>query len=456
MLEKNQIYEVEIIDNGYQGEGIAKIDNFPIFVQGVIKGEQVEIKILKVLSNFAYAKILKIIKPSEYRIDADCKDFSKCGGCNLRHIKYDYTLEIKKVAVENCLYKALNRKLKVNDVIGMDKPLHYRNKLQYPVGLDKDKNPVMGVYSERTHNIVPVSNCYIQNEICNKIAKDIFEFIKDNNISAYNEKTLKGTVRHIAIRIGVKTKEILITLVVNDNNFKKEKQLVEYLTAKNPNIKSVVKNYNTKNTNVILGNQNEIIYGKGYIHDILGDYKFKISPLSFYQVNPIQTEILYGTAIKYAYADTEHTQKNNIALDLYCGIGTIGIFASKYFKKVYGVEIVEQAIEDAKENAKINKIENAEFYAGDVEEVLPKIIEKENIKPNVVFVDPPRKGLDNKTIGALKELKPEKIVYISCNPATLARDLALLDESYEIKEVQPVDMFPFSKHVENVTVLKIK
>lgn len=454
MLEKNQIYEVEIIDNGYQGEGIAKIDNFPIFVQGVIKGEQVEIKILKVLSNFAYAKILKIIKPSEYRIDADCKDFSKCGGCNLRHIKYDYTLEIKKVAVENCLYKALNRKLKVNDVIGMDKPLHYRNKLQYPVGLDKDKNPVMGVYSERTHNIVPVSNCYIQNEICNKIAKDIFEFIKDNNISAYNEKTLKGTVRHIAIRIGVKTKEILITLVVNDNNFKKEKQLVEYLTAKNPNIKSIVKNYNTKNTNVILGNQNEIIYGKGYIHDILGDYKFKISPLSFYQVNPIQTEILYSTAIKYA--DAELTQKNNIALDLYCGIGTIGIFASKYFKKVYGIEIVDQAIEDAKENAKINNVDNIEFYAGDVEKILPQILGNIEEKPNVVFVDPPRKGLDNKTIEVLKTIKPEKIVYISCNPATLARDLKQLEEKYKIKEVQPVDMFPYTSHVECVAVLQQK
>lgn len=454
MLEKNQIYEVEIIDNGYQGEGIAKIDNFPIFIQGVIKGEQVEIKILKVLSNFAYAKILKIIKPSEYRTDADCKDFSKCGGCNLRHIKYDYTLEIKKVAVENCLYKALNRKLKVNDVIGMDKPLHYRNKLQYPVGLDKDKNPVMGVYSERTHNIVPVQNCFIQNEECNKIANKIFKFIKDNNISAYNEKTLKGTVRHIAIRIGVKTNEILITLVVNDNNFKKEKQLVEYLTAKNPNIKSIVKNYNTKNTNVILGNRNEIIYGSGYIYDILGEYKFKISPLSFYQVNPIQTEILYSTAIKYANA--ELTQKNDIALDLYCGIGTIGIFASKYFKKVYGIEIVEQAIEDAKENAQINNVDNIEFYAGDVEKVLPQILENIEEKPKVVFVDPPRKGLDNKTIEILKTLKPEKIVYISCNPATLARDLKQLEEKYEIKEVQPVDMFPYTSHVECVAVLKLE
>ena len=456
MLEKNQIYEVEIIDNGYQGEGIAKIDNFPIFIQGVIKGEQVEIKILKVLSNFAYAKILKIIKPSEYRTDADCSDFPKCGGCNLRHIKYDYTLKVKKAKVENCLYKALNRKLKVNDVIGMDNPLNYRNKLQYPVGLGKDNNPVMGVYSERTHNIVPVQNCFIQNEECNKIANKIFKFIKENNISVYNEQTLKGTVRHIVIRIGVKTNEVLVTLVVNDNNFKKEKELVEYLTAKYPNIKSVVKNYNTKNTNVILGNQNEIIYGKGYIHDILGDYKFKISPLSFYQVNPIQTEILYGTAIKYAYADTEHTQKNNIALDLYCGIGTIGIFASKYFKKVYGIEIVEQAIEDAKENAKINKVDNAEFICGDVEFAFDELINKKKIIPTAIIVDPPRKGLDEKTIQNILKIKPEKLVYISCNPATMVRDIAKTEGVYVAEKIQPVDMFPYTSSVECVAVLKLK
>ena len=336
----------------------------------------------------------------------------------------------------------------------MENPLHYRNKLQYPVGLDKNNKPVMGVYSQRSHDIVPVNNCYIQNEECNKIANDIFEFIKQNNVSVYDEKTLKGTIRHIVIRIGIKTNEILVTLVVNDDKLK-DKELVQYITQKHPEIKSIVKNFNTKNTNVILGDKTEVIYGTGYIYDILGEYKFKISPLSFYQVNPVQTEILYNTAMQFAGVN-ETANKNNIALDLYCGIGTIGIFAAKYFKKIYGIEIIEEAIKDAKENAKINKIENAEFYAGDVEEVLPKIIEKENIKPNVVFVDPPRKGLDNKTIGVLKELKPEKIVYISCNPATLARDLALLDESYEIKEVQPVDMFPFSKHVENVTVLKIK
>lgn len=454
MLEKNQIYEVEIIDDGYQGEGIAKIENFPVFIQGAIKGEKVKIKILKVQASFAYGKLMDIIKPAGSRVEAECKAYKKCGGCNLRHVSYEYTLKIKKAIVQNCLYKSLNRKIKVEDVIGMERPIFYRNKLQYPVGVNIEGQPVMGVYSERTHNIVPVSNCYIQNETCNKIANDIFEFIKENNISVYNEQTLKGTVRHIVIRIGVKTNEVLVTIVVNDDKIKKDKELVKYITEKHPNIKTVVKNYNTKNTNVILGNRNEIIYGSGYIYDILGEYKFKISPLSFYQVNPIQTEILYSTAIKYAYA--EPTQKNNIALDLYCGIGTIGIFASKNFKKVYGIEIVEQAIEDAKENAQINNVDNIEFYAGDVEKVLPQMLENIEEKPNVVFVDPPRKGLDSKTIEALKTLKPEKIVYISCNPATLARDLKNLEEKYEIRKVQPVDMFPYTSHVECVSLLCLK
>ncbi len=440
MLKKNDEYVVDIIDNGFQGEGIAKIDGMTVFVDKAIKGEKAKIKILKVQTNFAYGKIIEILEKSNNRTNEDCDTYKRCGGCNLRHIKYEETLNIKKTVVENCLYKALKRDIKVNDVIGMGDPLYYRNKLQYPVGEGSDKKPVMGVYSSRTHNIIPTSECFIQNKQCQIIANDIFEFVKDNNIKAYNEETLKGTLRHIIIRIGVKTNEVLVTLVLNDNNLKKEKELVEFLTQKHNNIKSIVKNFNTKNTNVILGEKTEVIYGNGYIYDILGDYKFKISPLSFYQVNPVQTEILYNTAINYL-----EDKNNDIALDLYCGIGTIGIFASKYFKKVYGIEIVKQAIEDAKYNSKINNINNIEFFAGDVEEILPKIIEKDNIKPNVVFVDPPRKGLDKKTINLLKELQPSKIIYISCNPATLARDISLLEKKYSLGKVQPVDMFPYTR-----------
>ena len=455
MLKKNEEYIVDIIDNGFQGEGIAKIDGITVFVDQALKGEKIKIKILKVQTNFAYGKILEILEKSNNRINEECTTYKRCGGCNLRHIKYEETLNIKKAIVENCLYKALKREVAVNDVIGMKNPLYYRNKLQYPVGTNKEGIPVMGVYSSRTHNIIPTEECFIQNRECQIIANDIFKFIKENKISAYNEQTLKGTLRHIIIRIGIKTEEVLVTLVVNDNNLKKEKELVEELTEKHKNIKSIVKNFNTKNTNVILGDKTEVIYGDGYIYDILGDYKFKISPLSFYQVNPIQTEILYNTAIKFVGATSERAQ-NDIALDLYCGIGTIGIFASKYFKKLYGIEIVEQAIEDAKYNAKINGIENIEFFAGDVEKILPKVIERDNIKPNVVFVDPPRKGLDTKTIEVLKELEPNKIIYISCNPATLARDISLLEEKYELGKVQPVDMFPYTTHVECVSVMNLK
>ena len=347
MIEKNEIYEVEVIDNGYQGEGIAKINSFPIFIQGAIAGEKIEIKILKVQSSFAYGKIMKIIRPAKTRATPECKDYSKCGGCNLRHIEYNQTLEIKKAIVENCLYKSFGKELKVKNVIGMEKPMFYRNKLQYPLGIDKNNKPIMGIFANRSHNIIPIDKCYIQNKTCEEIARYIFEYIKSNRISVYNEKTLKGTIRHIIVKIGIKTNDVLVTIVVNDNNFKEDKKFVEYLTSKFPNIKTIVKNYNMKNTNVILGNKNEIIYGDGYIYDILGEYKFKISSLSFYQVNPIQTEILYNTAMKYIKND-----KNKIALDLYCGIGTIGIFASKYFKRVYGIEIVEEAIENAKENAK--------------------------------------------------------------------------------------------------------
>ena len=451
MLKKNEEYVVDIIDNGFQGEGIAKIDGITLFVPQAIKGEKIKIKILKIQTNFAYGKIIEIIEKSTDRVQEDCNTYTRCGGCNLRHISYKETLNIKRTIIENCLYKSLKREIKVNDTIGMENPIYYRNKLQYPVGVDKEGKQVIGVYSQRTHNIIPTNNCFIQNKECQKIANDIFEFIKENNISAYNEKTLKGTVRHIVIRIGIKTNEILVTLVLNDNNFKKEKELIKLLTNKYKSIKSIVKNFNMKNTNVILGDDTEVIYGNGYIYDKIGEYKFKISPLSFYQTNPLQTEVLYNTAINLL-----EEQDNDVALDLYCGIGTIGIFAAKHFKKVYGIEIVKQAVEDAKYNSKINNVKNIEFYAGDVEKILPKIIDKENIKPNVVFVDPPRKGLDKNTIELLKKLQPSKIIYISCNPATFARDVALLEDKYMLGNVQPVDMFPYSSHVECVAVLSLK
>lgn len=363
MLKKNEEYIADIIDNGFQGEGIAKIDGITIFIPQAIKGEKIKIKILKVLKNFGYGKIIEILEKSENREIEDCTTYKRCGGCNLRHIKYEETLNIKKSIVENCLYKQLRKEVKVNNVIGMDKPYCYRNKLQYPFGFNDNKK-VMGIYSERTHNIISTTKCLIQNELCQEIANTVFDYVKQNKIKIYDEKTGDGTLRHIVLRIGIKTNEVLLTLVVNDNGFKKfEDDFIEQIVIKYPEIKSIVLNYNTEKTNVILGKKCETIYGREYIYDILGDYKFKISPLSFYQVNPIQTEILYNTAINHVGTGLVSAPKENIALDLYCGIGTIGIFASKYFKKVYGIEIVDQAIRDAKENAKINSIENIEFYA---------------------------------------------------------------------------------------------
>jgi len=451
-MKKNEEYIVDIIDNGYEGEGIAKIDNFAIFIPGAIKGEKIKILIVKVTSNFAYGKILEILEKSEHRVEElDCSTYKRCGGCNLRHINYAKTLELKKNIVQNLVNKTLKEKIEVKDTIGMDNSFNYRNKAQYPVGVDKQGNPVIGVFANRTHEVIEIKECMIQNKESEKIAKYICEFAKENNVSVYNEANQKGLLRHIVIKVGVKTNEIMCVLVLNGRELNNEDKLVSELTERFPNIKTIVKNINMKNTNVILGKENINIYGDGYIYDKLGNYTFKISPLSFYQINPIQTEKLYNLALQKA----ELTGKE-ILFDLYCGIGTIGIFMANKAKLVYGIEIVEQAIEDAKENCKINGVTNARYYAGDTGKLLTDLIEKQRIIPDVVVVDPPRKGLDKTTIENIKNIKAKKVIYISCNPATLVRDLSYLEDKYDIKEIQPVDMFPFSNHVESIAVLNLK
>lgn len=450
-VKKNKEYLVEIIDQGFEGEGIAKIEGFTIFIEGAIKGEKCRILIVKVTSSHAFGKLVEILEKSKYRVEPDCATYKRCGGCNLRHIDYEETLNIKQNTVQNLVNKTLNNKIKVEMTVGMGNPYNYRNKAQYPVGFDKSGEPVMGVYAKRTHEIIPMRNCMIQNPVSEKIANVVLGFFIKNNIPIYNEKNGEGLLRHIVIKVGIKTHEIMCILVLNKKELKKEKELIKVLIREFPEIKTIVKNYNMKNTNVILGNENEVIYGDGYIYDELGDYTFKISPLSFYQINPIQTEALYNIAIEMA-----DLKKTDTLFDLYCGIGTIGIFASPYVNKVYGIEIVKQAIEDAKENANINNIRNIEFFAGDVEKVFENVLKEHNVKPDVIFVDPPRKGLDKHTIENILNIKPEKIVYISCNPASLVRDLKLLEESYEIKKIQPVDMFPFTSNIETVTVLTLK
>lgn len=451
MVEKNKEYIVDIIDNGFEGEGIAKIDGFTIFIPNAIKGEKVKILIVKVLKSHAFGKILDIIDKSDKRVECDCETYKRCGGCNMRHIEYEETLIIKRNSVQALVNKTLKNKVRVKNTIGMENPLHYRNKAQYPIGMNKENKPVIGVFARRSHEIIPINNCLIQKPISEQIAKFILEFITKNNISVYDEKSGKGIFRHLVIKAGVKTNEIMCILVINAHSFKNENKLVEELVKNFPAIKTIVKNINSKNTNVIMGKENSVLYGDGYIKDILGDYTFKISPQSFYQVNPLQAEKLYNLGVEAA-----KITKNDIVFDLYCGIGTISLFMAKYAKKVYGVEIVEQAIKDAKENVKINNIENTEFIAGDTEIVLDDLINNKKIIPDVVMVDPPRKGLDNRTIENINKIKPNRVIYISCNPATLIRDLAKFEENYEIKSIQPVDMFPFSSHVECCSVLSLK
>lgn len=450
-IQKNQEYTVEIIDNGYEGEGIAKIDNFTIFIQGAIKGEKVKILIVKVLSSHAFGKILEIIDKSEKRQDADCSTYKRCGGCNLRHIKYEETLKMKQNAVQSLVNKTLKNKIIVQETVGMENPFHYRNKAQYPLGINKDGEPVIGVFANRTHEVIPMEKCLIQNPQSEEIAKYVLDFIKQNNISIYNEKTGKGLFRHIVIKVGIKTNQIMCVLVVNGKNIPKETQLIDELIAKFPQIKTIVKNINMKNTNVILGQENINIYGDGYIEDKLGEFIFKISPLSFYQVNPVQAEKLYNLGVEMAQISKEDT-----VFDLYCGIGTISLFMAKYAKKVYGIEIIKEAVDAANENAKVNGVTNTEFYAGDVEVVLDDLINKQGITADIVMFDPPRKGLDKNSINNILKIKPQKIVYISCNPATLIRDLSEFEENYEIKTIIPVDMFPFTSNVECCSVLWLK
>lgn len=450
-VEKNKEYIVDIIDNGFEGEGIAKIDNFTIFIPNSIKGEKVKILIVKVLASHAFGKIVEILETSDSREEVDCLTYKRCGGCNLRHVKYEDTLKMKQNAVQSLVNKTLKNKIEVKETVGMENPYYYRNKAQFPVGLDKNNIPQIGVFASRTHEIIPIENCLIQSKESQEVAKSIIEFWNKIGNSVYDEKTRKGILRHIVIKVGLRTKEIMCVLVINEKKFPNENQLVQYITKKFPNVKTIVKNINMKNTNVILGLENINIYGDGYITDKLGEYTFKISPLSFYQVNPVQAEKLYNLGVQAAEIGKEDT-----VFDLYCGIGTITLFMSKFAKKVYGVEIVEQAIQDAKENAKINNVDNVEFIAGDTELVLDELINKKNIIPNVVMVDPPRRGLDDKSIENILKIKPTRVVYISCNPATLVRDLSKLEELYDVKKIQPVDMFPFTSHVECCSVLKLR
>ena len=445
MVSRNENYDVDILDMGMEGEGIAKINGYTLFVKGALTGEKANVKVMKANKDYGFAKLVKIKERSSMREEPECIYFEKCGGCDLQHMSYEAQLNHKKNIVHNTIKKALGHEIEVNDTIGMGIPYHYRNKVQYPVA-----NGKMGFYRNRSHDIIESKECIIQNEIADHLAHDVFDVLTKLKISSYNEETGKGCLRHIIVRIGIYTGERMLILVTNDD-IKEKEMLVNELTKACPSITTIIQNINQANSNVILGEKCVTLYGEGCIYDKLGDFKFKISPLSFYQVNPVQTELLYSIAI-----DNAQLTGNETVFDLYSGIGTISIFTSAKAKKVYGVEVVKPAVEDAKLNAELNEVKNVEFIVGEAEKEIPKMY-KEGITADVVFIDPPRKGCGLELLETIKEMKPKRVVYISCNVATLARDLKYLeDNGFIIENIQPVDMFPQTKHSEVVTSLKLK
>ena len=451
-MKKNEIYDLEIIDSGMNFEGIAKLDGQVVFVPGAIIGEKVKAKIIKVNSSYAIARVENIQNKSRYRVEPFCNVFNRCGGCSCQNIDYDMQLILKNKMVENLLKKQKVAYQTLNSTIGMGMPYYYRNKAQYPTRVDSKGNNKIGFYTSRTHEVIQNECCYIQNRVIDILSKTLFEILIKNEFTMYSDDSKKGDIKHLLIRRGYHTGEIMVVIIVSSRELLKDNRfnnVVKELT-KNENIKSIFLNLNESHTNEILGNKNEKIYGSDYISDYIGKYKYMISPKSFFQVNTIQAEVLYSKLKEYLKLNG-----SEIVFDLYSGVGSIGIFLSKEAKEVYGIEIEEESVKMANINIKENDVNNAEYIAGSVED---KIIEfkKRNIKPDVIVVDPPRKGLDMKSIEYILEFNPKKIGYISCNPATLARDLKLLEEKYEVNEITPVDMFPNTSHVECVSLLCLK
>ncbi|HHL2031739.1 TPA: 23S rRNA (uracil(1939)-C(5))-methyltransferase RlmD [Clostridium perfringens] len=452
MVEKNKEYIFDIISQGYEGEGIAKIDNkYPIFIEGALKGEKVKVRIVKVNKNFAYGKLMEVLEASEQRVNPPCAIYKRCGGCKLQHASYKAQLDFKWDRVKDCVSKIgkLDPSI-VKYPLGMEEPWRYRNKVQLPIGLINGEVKI-GFFAPRSHDIIDMESCLIQDEIGDKVVKLTREWIEKFNIRPYNvdgEYDEKGVVRHIMIRRGFTTNEVMVVLVTNGEKLPHKEEFVDLMVKNIPGIKSVIQNINSKKTNVILGLESKTLWGEDTISDYIGDFRFNISPLSFFQVNPIQTEVLYGKALEYA-----NLTGNEEVFDAYCGTGTITLFLSQKAKKVYGVEIIPQAIDNAWINAKENKVDNVEFFVGESEVVIPDLINK-GVKADVVVVDPPRKGCDKKLLDAITNIDAKKIVYVSCDPSTLGRDLQVLEENgYKTLEVQPVDMFPNTSHVENVAKL---
>lgn len=448
LLKKNEKHLITIEDIGHNGEGIGRIEGMTVFVEGGVPGDLLKIKIVEVKKNYATGELIKIVKPSEHRIQPICSIAEICGGCQIQQIDYCAQLVLKTNRVRANIERIGKlENVIIHNTIGMEIPARYRNKAQFPIGRS-EQQAVIGFYKKGSHEIINTESCYIQHEINDRLISLMKAYIEKHQVSTYDEKTGQGLLRHVLTKVGFSTGEIMVILVTNGKELPGKDALIEDLTANIPGLKSVVQNINTKKGNRILGHECITLYGSDQIVDTLGKLKFKISPLSFFQVNPMQTEVLYGKALEYAgLTGIERV------FDVYCGIGTISLFLAQKAKHVYGIEVVEAAIEDAKENARINGIENVTFYVGEAEEVVPKLY-KEGIEADVVVVDPPRKGCDEKVLDTMVKMNPKRIVYVSCNPATLARDLRYLeDRGYHTVEVQPVDMFPHTMHVECVVLM---
>ena len=461
-MNKNEKIIVKIEDIGVNGEGIGKVEGYTLFVKDAIIGDTVEAVITKPKKNYAYAKMINIVEPSEHRVPAKCPVARQCGGCQIQELSYEAQLEFKNKKVRGNLERIGGFSPELLDEImepicGMEEPFYYRNKAQFPIGTDREGKIVTGFYAGRTHQIIPNTDCALGVTVNQQILQMILDYMNENRVTAYNEETGRGLVRHVLIRYGFKTKEIMVCLVINGDNLPHSDKLVDKLTTID-GMTSITYSVNHENTNVIMGKEIGVLWGQGYITDYIGDVKYQISPLSFFQVNPVQTEKLYGLALEYADLKGEET-----VWDLYCGIGTISLFLAQKAEKVYGVEIVPQAIDDARNNAKINAIENAEFFVGKAEEVLPEYYaqyEREHgakAYADVIVVDPPRKGCDETLLQTMVQMRPERIVYVSCDSATLARDLKYLCENgYEMTRCRAVDQFPMTTHVESVVLLQRK
>ena len=466
-MKKNDVFTVTIEDMGEDGAGIGKTDGYTWFIKDALIGDVIQASVMKMKKNYGFARLVKILEPAPGRVEARCPVARACGGCQLQELDYREQLRFKERKVYNHLKRigGMDRLFLPEDrekaagvpnavvmepIIGMEAPWRYRNKAQYPVGLGKDGQPAAGFYAGRTHSLIPAPglDCLLGCQENKELLKIILDFMKEYKIPPYDEAAHQGLVRHVLLRKGFSSGGLMVCLVINGEELPHGGELAERLRA--AGVSSVSYSVNMERTNVIMGTRIVNLYGPGYITDTIGDIEYRISPLSFYQVNPVQTEKLYGTALEFADLSGGET-----VWDLYCGIGTISSFLAKKAGKVYGVEIIPQAIEDARENARRNGIENVEFFVGKAEEVLPEQYERNHVHADVIVVDPPRKGCDPVCLETILKMAPERVVYVSCDSATLARDVKFLEENgYRAMRVRPVDMFPMGGHCECVVKLE--